>query len=389
MKFIKYCLLISLLIFTVSCKKTKVDGSNRMSFQESINDMASSLPTLQQVKFNEALYILKTFGVEAEGDVAEIEALGKLLNGKKTPEILALADQVAQKNGIAWSSTAPPSLGEMNIFGDVAASEKDPNDIEAAGLNIVVRNIAGDSLTGSKGLIIIPQLIDNNGKKVDFEGAALETIMEISSGGTKISTSKNLMQDPAFRGFTIKYSSLPREKIFEDKIDIKLSVKTTKKLLQMIKMGIPVNGQALYTPPAPVVEDSLQAPPPQVDPQTGETLAPPPAAPAKSTADPKATVTKFLNNLSTQNLKAAFETSENPNWGSYDKFSNPNSGFGSVKNINVKNMTVPYNKDNSANVNVTYDVTDKNGKVTSLNVTYGLKAINNNWKITTYKINNP
>ncbi|WP_379968217.1 NTF2-like N-terminal transpeptidase domain-containing protein [Epilithonimonas sp. UC225_85] len=388
MKFIKYCLLISLLIFTISCKKTKVDGSNRMSFQESINDMASSLPTLKQVKFNEALYILKTFGVEADGDIAEITALGKLLDGKKTPEIFKMADEVAQKNGIAWSSTAPPSLGEMNIFGNETASEKDANDIDAAALNILVRNIAGDSLTGSKGLIVTPQLVDNNGKKVDFEGAALETTMEISSGGTKISTSKNLMQDNLFRGFTIKYSSLPKDKIFEEKIDIKLTVKTTKKLLQMIKMGIPVNGQALYTPPAPVVADSIQAPPPQIDPQTGETVVPPPA-PAKSTADPKATVTKFLNNLSTQNFKAAYDVAENPNWGSYDKFSNPNSGFGSVKNIAVKNIAVPYNKDNSANVNVTYDVTDKNGKVTSLNVTYGLKAVNNNWKITTYKINNP
>ncbi|TDX84221.1 NTF2-like N-terminal transpeptidase domain-containing protein [Epilithonimonas xixisoli] len=387
MKFIKYCLLISLLIFTISCKKSKVDGSNRMSFQESINDMASSLPTLQQVKFNEALYILKTFGVEAEGDIAEITALGKLLDGKKTPEILALADEVAKKNGIAWSSTAPPSLGEMNIFGDAVASEKDPNDIDAAGLNIVVRNIAGDSLTGSKGLIIIPQLMDNNGNKVAFDGAALETVMEISSGGNKISTSKNLMQDPAFRGFTIKYSSLPKEKIFEEKIDIKLTVKTSKKLLQMIKMGIPVNGKALYTPPAAVVVDSLQVPEPMVDPQTGETIAPP-APPKPTTADPKNTVTKFLNNLSSQNFKAAFDASENPNWGSYDKFSNPNSGFGSVKNISVKNISVPYNKDNSANVNVTYDVTDKNGKTTSLNVTYGLKSVNNNWKITTYKINN-
>ena len=388
MKFIKYCLLISLLIFTISCKKTKVDGSNRMSFQESINDMASSLPTLKQVKFNEALYILKTFGVEADGDIAEITALGKLLDGKKTPEIFKMADEVAQKNGITWSSTAPPSLGEMNIFGNVTASEKDPNDIDAASLSIVVRNIAGDSLTGSKGLIIIPQLLDNNGRKVEFEGAALETIMEVSSGGTKISTSKNLMQDPEFRGFTIKYSSLPREKIFEDKIDIKLSVKTTKKLLQMIKMGVPVNGQALYTPPAPVVADSLQTPPPIVDPQTGETVVPPVPTPKIVNPDPKTTVSKFLNNLSTQNFKAAFDAADNPNWGSFDKFSNPNSGFGSVKNINVKNIAVPYNKDNSANVNVTYDVTDKNGKVSSLNVTYGLKAVNNTWKITTYKINN-
>lgn len=385
MKYIKYVFLTALLILTVSCKKTSVDGSSRKSFQESINDMASSLPTLKQVKFNEALYILKTFGVEADGDVAEIAALGKLLDGKKTNEIFAMADEVAKKNGIAWSSTAPPSLGEMNIFGNESASEKDPNDIDAASLGILVRNIAGDSLTGSKGLVITPQLLDNRGNKVDFEGAALETIMEISSGGNKISTSKNLMQDPAFRGFTIMYSKLPKEKIYEDRIDIKVTVKTTKKLLQMIKTGVAVNGQALYTPPPPVVSDSTQIQNPEINPTPGVET---PTAPAKVTADPKNTVTKFLSNLSSQNFKAAYEAAENPNWGSYDKFSNPNSGFGSVKNINVKNISVPYNKDNSANVNVTYDVTDKNGKTTSLNVTYGLKAVNNNWKITTYKINN-
>lgn len=195
------------------------------------------------------------------------------------------------------------------------------------------------------------------------------------------------MQDPAFRGFTVLYAKLPKEKIFEEKIDIKLTVKTTKKLLQMIKMGVPVNGQALYTPPPPVVADSLQVPTSTVDPQTGETIVTPPPAPKPAASDPKATVTKFLNNLSSQNFKAAYEVADNPNWGSYDKFSNPNSGFGSVKNISVKNIAVPYNKDNSANVNVTYDVTDKNGKTTSLNVTYGLKSVNNNWKITTYKIN--
>lgn len=385
MKYIKYIIFTMLLVLMTGCKKTSVDGSNRKSFQESINDMASSLPTLKQVKFNEALYILKTFGVEADGDIAEIAALGKLLDGKNTAEIFAMADQVAQKNGIAWSSTSPPSLGEMNIFGNEIASEKDPNDIDAAALNIIVRNIAGDSLTGSKGLVVVPQLVDNNGNRVDFEGAALETVMEISSGGNKISTSKNLMQDPAFRGFTIKYASLPKDKIFENKIDIKLSVKTTKKVLQMIKTGIPVNGDALYTPPAPVVNDSVNV---NQTPEAAPGLENPPAPAAKPSGDPKAAVSKFLNNISSQNLRAAFEASENPNWGSYDKFSNPNSGFGSVKNINVKNITVPYHKDNSANVNVTYDVTDKSGKTTSLNVTYGLKGVNNNWKITTYKINN-
>lgn len=155
----------------------------------------------------------------------------------------------------------------------------------------------------------------------------------------------------------------------------------------MIKTGVPVNGKALYTPPVSALTDSTQiGQNPELTPGVENTTT---TTPAKVTADPKSTVTKFLSNLSTQNFKAAYESAENPNWGSYDKFSNPNSGFGSVKNINIKNISVPYNKDNSANVNVTYDVTDKNGKTTSLNVTYGLKAVNNTWKITTYKINNP
>ena len=97
------------LLFLIGCKKDAVDASSTKAFQESINDMSSSLPTIKQIKFNEALYILKTFGVDAEGDIEELKALGKLLEGKKVPEIFAMADKVAQENGINWASTAPPS----------------------------------------------------------------------------------------------------------------------------------------------------------------------------------------------------------------------------------------------------------------------------------------
>lgn len=103
MKKVLFLFLLSFLF--AACKKDKVDATNPKTLQSSINDMASSLSTLQQVKFNEALYILKTFGVEADGDVNELNALGKLINGLKVPGILSLADQVAQKNGIEWSST--------------------------------------------------------------------------------------------------------------------------------------------------------------------------------------------------------------------------------------------------------------------------------------------
>ena len=109
--------------------------------------------------------------------------------------------------------------------------------------------------------------------------------------------------------------------------------------------------------------------------------------PTVPTADPKTSVSKFLNNLSSQNLKGAYETSDNPNWGSYENFSNPTSGFGAVKSVNVKNIATKQSSASAASVNATYDVTDKSGKTTSLQVTFGLKNVNGDWKISSYKIN--
>ncbi len=120
---------------------------------------------------------------------------------------------------------------------------------------------------------------------------------------------------------------------------------------------------------------------PSTDPNAPTTASPAP------TKDPKATVSKFLNNLGSQNLKAAYDASANPNWGSYDKFSNPTSGFGAVKNLSVKNITTKNTSDNTSTVTAVYDVTDKSGKTTALSVTFGLKNVNGDWKISNYKIN--
>ncbi|MFP3591880.1 hypothetical protein [Chryseobacterium sp. SIMBA_038] len=397
MKKFSFLLIFSLLLFT-ACKKDHVDATSTQTLQSSINDMTSSLPTIKQIKFNEALYILKTFGVEADGDVNELKALGKLINGKKVPEILTMADQVAQKNGIEWASTAPPSLGEMNIFGDEKAKESDPNDVKASSLSIITRPSADDG-NGATAIQIIPRLVDNAGNPVAFTGAGLEATLEVFSNGVRLSTSKNLMQDNNFKGFNLKFSSLLASKVVDNKIDITVSVKTTAKTFQMSKIGLDVNASALKVPAPPKVDSTaVNQDPAAIDPNNPTTTVPPtgttdpaatttPATPKQPTADPKNTVTKFLNNVSSQNLKAAFDASNNPNWGSYESFSNPTSGFGSVKNVSVKNISSNATNPNNASVNATYDVTDKNGKTTSLKVTFGLKSVNGDWKISSYKIN--
>lgn len=395
MKKFSFLLIFSLLLFT-ACKKDHVDATTTQTLQSSINDMASGLTTIKQIKFNEALYILKTFGVEAEGDVNELKALGQLINGKKVPEILALADQVAQQNGIEWASTAPPSLGEMNIFGDETAKESDPNDVRASSLSILTQ-LSGDTGNGPTMMQIVPRLVDNAGNPIAFTGAGLETTLEVFSNGVKLSTAKNLMQDNNFKGFSLKFSSLLASKIVDNKIDITVSVKTTAKTFKMSKIGLDVNPSALKVPEVPKTDSTMidQDPSAVIDPNNPTT--PPttgtdpatttPAQPKQPTADPKNTVSKFLNNVSSQNLKAAFDSSSNPSWGSYESFSNPTSGFGAVKNVSVKNITTNGTSTNSSSVNATYDVTDKNGKTTSLKVTFGLKNVNGEWKISSYKIN--
>lgn len=379
-----FLLMLCFLVLS-SCKKDQVDATNTKTLQSSINDMTASLPTLKQEKFNEALYILKTFGVEADGDYNELTALGKLINGKKVPEIFLLADQVAQKNNIDWNSSGPPSLGALNIFGNQEAKESDANDIAASSLNILVKSSAADSILGPKALQIIPRLVDGAGREITFSGSALEAEMQVFSNGTRILTAKNLMQDNNFKGFNLRFASLPQQKIVDGKIDITVSVKTTKKTFKMSKIGVAVNEKALLMPAG----DPANFQSSEITPENGGNAATGQevTTPVVATSDPKTSVSKFLNNLSSQNLKGAYETSDNPNWGSYENFSNPTSGFGAVKSVNVKNMTTKQSSASAASVNATYDVTDKNGKTTALQVTFGLKNVNGEWKISSYKIN--
>jgi hypothetical protein len=374
-----YYLLLPLLLMLVACKKDSVDGSSIKNFQSSVNDMASSLTTLEQTKFNEALYILKTYAVEGEGDLPRLEALAKLIDQKKVPEIFALADETAKKHNIEWESTGPPSLGDMDIFQNITASERDYNDITASSLDILVKPMELDSLGGARALRIIPKLMDDKGNPVEFSNAALQTTMEVYSNGNKLLTSKNVMTGNDFKGFYLKLTSLPANKIVDSSIDIKVSVKTTKKTYQLMKSGVSINSRALK--PASVSEETPA--------ETPENTTPKEEQPEKpvNTEKPEVVINKFLNNIGSQNLKAAYDVSDNPSWGSYDKFSNPNSGFGTVKNLNIKSVSTKSATDKKAAVDAVYQVIDKDGNTTLLNVSYGLKRSENGWKISSYKIN--
>ena len=267
----------------------------------------------------------------------------------------------------------------MDIFQNITASERDYNDITASSLDILVKPMELDSLGGARALRIIPKLIDDNKNPVEFSNAALQTTMEVYSNGNKLLTSKNVMTGNDFKGFYLKLTSLPADKIADSSIDIKVSVKTTKKAYQLMKAGVSINSRALK--PASVSEETPA--------ETPENTTPKEEQPEKpvNIEKPEVVINKFLNNIGSQNLKAAYDVSDNPSWGSYDKFSNPNSGFGTVKNLNIKSVSTKSATDKKAAVDAVYQVTDKDGNTTLLNVSYGLKRSENGWKISSYKIN--
>ena len=388
--------LVILLVFT-SCKKDTVDGSSMKTFQASINEMSTSLSTLEQTKFNEALYILKTFGVEGKTDIQKLDALAKLINGKKVPEIFAMADGVAQKNNVEWSSTSPPDLGNMNIFQNITATEVDPNDIKASGLNILITPIDGNGASGARALRVTPRLVDEAGTPIEFSNAGLETIMEVYSNGEKLLTAKNLMSSNEFKGFYLKVDVLPADKIVDSKIDIKVSVKTTKKTHQLLKAGVLVNKESLKPTEETTEEEKKEKEETKTstDSETGETTenkdqntsSPSSTTSSAPKVKPEAVVDKFLNRIGNQSLRSAYELVDNPNWGSYDKFSNSTTGFGAVKSVEVKNISVKSSSDKAASVNAVYQIVDKEGKSIMLNVSYGLKQVDDSWKISSYKVN--
>jgi len=365
------------------------------TFQASINEMSTSLSTLEQTKFNEALYILKTFGVEGKTDIQKLDALAKLINGKKVPEIFAMADGVAQKNNVEWSSTSPPDLGNMNIFQNITATEVDPNDIKASGLNILITPIDGSGASGARALRVTPRLVDESGNPIEFSNAGLETIMEVYSNGEKLLMAKNLMSSNEFKGFYLKVDVLPADKIVDSKIDIKVSVKTTKKTHQLLKAGVLVNKESLKPEKEETAEEKKEKEESKTstDSETGENTenkdqnSTSSAVSSAPKVKPEAVVDKFLNRIGNQSLRSAYELVDNPNWGSYDKFSNPNTGFGAVKSVEVKNISVKSSSDKAASVNAVYQIVDKEGKSIMLNVSYGLKQVDDSWKISSYKVN--
>ncbi|MDL1913801.1 MAG: hypothetical protein FDW93_04660 [Bergeyella sp.] len=364
----------AVVFFFAACKKSTVDASSLKNFQRSINGMATQLSTLQQVKFREALYIIKTYEAKDESDFESLKKLASILNRKSVEQILQFADRVAQDNRVEWSSKGPPSLGNMNIFESAPdVIEHDPNDIEAHALVIDIRESMKDSVMGAKALLVVPRLVDEDSKPVEFSQASLETILEVMGYEGKIYASKSLIHNNDFKGFVIRTDAFPEDKIRDNKIDIRVRIKTANKDFITTRKGVRVNPKVLMK----VSEESGGSFAPEQDNQ--ETLS-------IHSGSLKKLVEGFLAQVSKKRFKEAYEKVANPQWDTYEKFVDPISGFGGIEQIEIKNMSEFLISDSSAKVSVTFDMGRKDGKTTSLHADFGLKNVNDEWKVISYTV---
>ncbi len=97
---------------------------------------------------------------------------------------------------------------------------------------------------------------------------------------------------------------------------------------------------------------------------------------------PESTVRAFYDYLGNRDYRKAYELTDSDNWPSYDGFSDPNKGFGSVNGSNVNYVNELNKKDSVARVEAEAYMSDPKHGSHTFKFHYSLKLRNGEWKIT-------
>ena len=101
----KIILLLSIGLSLQQCKKDLpiIDSKTEITFNSSFDEIAKKLPSLQQEKLKEALYIIYEYNTKAKTTEARWAIVRQLLDGKNSDEIFTLAETLAKENGFSWN----------------------------------------------------------------------------------------------------------------------------------------------------------------------------------------------------------------------------------------------------------------------------------------------
>lgn len=332
--------------------------------------MKMNLTGIESDKLNEALYLVYTYKTENPLEEKKWEEVRKLLNGKTAEQVFDFAEAIALENNIVWKrNSAPNPQFKLNTpIIEPVNPDEDYSQIEhAKDLKIQVITYNTDSLEGDDEMMIFPSLVDGNDNPITFTELPLKLLISIKNNDKTVYTSNfdftssDISAPNRKRGAKISFKMLNPNLMENDLVDIEC------------KLNTPFGYFSAYKRAVKVIIPSKSEDDPLVK-QISAELA-------------KETVSEFLRNIGRRELLKAYNLSQNPKWNSFEKFSDPQTGYGGISEVEIFSVAVEENSVSTAKVLAKFKLV-RGGIARNITQNFTLKKINEVWKITDSKVIN-
>lgn len=351
-----------------SCEKEYkvIDGTSKETFTKSVKSISSKLTILQQDKIQEAVKLIYKFKTEGADENKRWEQLYTLLNGKNAEQIFDIAEDIAKKNKIPWSSTSmnsvDPSVFDNDLKPLTEAEQKLKQIEKATRINIRYSPISKDE-TINDGFYLYPELIDDSGAEIFYADLPLTLSISFINNGTIIyvidrEINSSAVGDPSLnKGIKIPFFMFDNKKLATSTLDVEIKINAEDKYLYGKLSAIPIDLSKTRDASTPI-EDEIN----------------------KQVALDN--VKKFIQLIGDKQYSEAYNLAQNPKWTSLDQFSSTTNGFGTIAATNLINAQLEEKNDDKQTVNVQYQIKDINGKIKTLTQNFILKKVKDNWLIT-------
>ncbi|WP_068596664.1 hypothetical protein ACF3NR_06340 [Vaginella massiliensis] len=347
---------IIIAITFVQCKKDQptIDSQTEITFNTSFDEISKTLPSLQQEKFKEALFLLFEYDTKQATVEARWAQVRRLLDGKNAEEIFTMAEQVAQENGISWNRNQAPYPGGIPKMEKTEALATQ----EHVGLALDLSNVPN-------GVKIYPSLIDANGQTINNMDELVATV-DVLSDNVLIHTQKfsippqsfDLMS--AFDGFVLSYDKLDQHKITSNMLDILVRIPHPNRYLTLRKR-IRISDQYVKETKAEA-NDSIAV-------QENVVVA---------KTNPIAT--KFVQNIVNGNLSGAYALSKIDKYDSYNDFANADA-IKKLAKAKINSNVITQSNENRVEVNANISNTEG----VSHDYSIVVEKIDNRWYVTRFQ----
>lgn len=301
----KIVLIASLFFAVISCSSDnlKIDGSNQVVFNETVDKIAKSLPLLQQEKFKEALEIIFQYRTNPTNtDEERWTAVRNLIDDKNADEVFEIAENIASQNNFLWNRNQVPLVNGIpspqNLTDEKLDVEKEN---PAANIQRFDFRVTNDT----DGLRLIPFFFNDEGNEMQLSEPINATV-EIFNGGAlvynkRVKIDPNSM-DALYRnnGILIKYSNLDKAKLQSNQVDVLIRIPHPDRYLTQRKTVELPND---FAEGVGVKHDSI------------------PVEVTKDVAMIKTLSNRFVQNISKKNYSAAYALTRSEDWPTYQKFS--------------------------------------------------------------------